>query len=146
MDEGFAGRVVSGEKSGWFGSRPFIPAPKTGTLLQLREFGTGKFIGGVKATVTNEWLRRVLTIDDTGTHVLADYPGEGNRKQLALFRMTDGEVVQTFPNGFAVIVEGSEISGGDDAGNFRDGDGGFFDGGKGLWTRIGNAISIYRRD
>jgi len=104
------------------------PKPRTGPLLSLHDLKKGAALWTLTATVDRFWNGHIFKISDDGLYALISYPPQGIHQELALVRMNDGSVVQKIPFG---------VSGGD---------AGFADGGRIMWTRLTNVVSIYRRN
>jgi hypothetical protein len=96
-------------------------------LLELRDLNARVVKWTLMATVDRFWSPKIFKISEDGQYALISHPPEDIRQQIALVRIKDGTVVQKIPFG---------VSGGD---------AGFADGGKIVWTRLTNVVSIYRR-
>lgn len=104
------------------------PKPKTGPLLELRDFNTGRVLWSISATAKNFWHGDVLEISPDGRFALISWPEARDRQyQLALVDLKKGAVKQFIPFGSS------------------GGEAGFTAKGQEVWTQMTNVISIYRR-
>jgi len=114
----------------WSRNCPTVPPPKprTGPLLELRDFDTGKVLWSISTTVKDFWNGDILEVSPDGHFALVSWPEKkGGVFQAALVDLNKGAVAQFFPLG----VSGGEA--------------GFTAKGNEVWTQLTNVISIYRR-
>ncbi|WP_380785659.1 hypothetical protein [Sphingomonas sp. R86521] len=105
-----------------------LPQPRTGPLLELRNFYNGKVLWSISTTVKEFWNGDILEVSPDGHFALISWPEKkGGVFQVALVDLNKGAVAQFFPLG---------ASGGR---------AGFTAKGNKVWTQLTNVISLYQR-